>query len=172
MKLVGKTLSVLDSIYRYCVNSGVALAGAFIVFIMLVMTVHVLMRYFLLMPIRWAVEFTEYLMIWITFLGAAWVLQKEGHIRIDIVPSRLGPRQQALLNTVTSSIMAAICLFLTVYGGIVTYDSLIRGAARTYLYATPLWVLIIVIPIGGFLLFVQAVRRARGYLQSAKKRQL
>ena len=169
MKLVSKAIPILDNIYHRCIDSAVASAGALIVFIMLVMSVHVLMRYFLLMPIRWAVEFTEYLMIWITFLGAAWVLKEEGHVKIDLISSQLTPRGQALLNTVTSSIMAAICLFLTVYGGMATYDSVVRGAARTYLYATPLWILLIVIPIGGFFLFIQAVRRARGYLQSIEK---
>lgn len=165
MKLVRKTISTLDSIYHRCINSGAALAGVLIVFIMLVMSVHVLMRYFLLMPIRWAIEVTEYLMIWITFLGAAWVLKEEGHVKIDIILNALRPRGQALLSAVGSSIMAAICLFLAVYGGIVTYDSVVRGAARTYHYTTPLWILLIIIPISGFFLFIQSVKRARGYWQ-------
>jgi len=169
MKLVRKIISTLDSIYHHCINSGATSAGVIIVFIMLVMSAHVLMRYFFLMPIKWAVEITEYTMIWITFLGAAWVLKENGHIRIDIILNQLKPRALALLNTVTSSIVAAICLFLTVYSSIVTYESFVRGAARTYLYATPLWILLICIPIGSFFLFIQATKMARGHFQLTKR---
>jgi TRAP-type C4-dicarboxylate transport system permease small subunit len=169
MKQVRKTLSILDSIYHRCINSGAALAGVLIVFIMLITTAEVLMRKFLLMPIKGVVELTEYLMIWITFLGAAWVLKKEGHVKIDVLLSRLKPRGQAFLNVVSTSIMAAICLFLTIFGGIVTYDSVIRGAARVYQYTVPLWILLIIIPISGFLLFIQSVKRARGYWQLTRK---
>jgi len=171
MNLLKKMISALDSVHHRCINSGATSAGVIIIFIMLVMSAHVLMRYFLLMPIKWAVEITEYTMVWITFLGAAWVLKDGGHIRIDIILNRLEPRQQAVLNTVTSFIMAAICLFLTVYGSIVTYDSLVRGAARTYLYATPLWILLICIPIGSFFLFIQATKTARGHLKSIRKQE-
>jgi len=169
MKQVRKTISILDNIYHWCISSGAALAGVLIVFIMLVMSAHILMRKFLLMPIGWAIEVTEYLMIWITFLGAAWVLKEEGHVKIDVLLSRLKPRGQALLNVATSTIMAAICLFLTVYGGVVTYDSVIRGAARVYHYTVPLWILLIIIPISGFFLFIQSVKRARGHWQLTRK---
>jgi len=169
MKQVRKAFSILNSIYHGCINSGAASAGFLIVFIMLVMCAHVLMRKFLLMPIKWAIEVTEYLMVWITFLGAAWVLKKEAHVKIDVLLNALKPRGQAFLNLVSTSIMAAICLFLTVWGIIVTYDSVIRGAARTYQYTVPLWILLIVIPIGCFFLFIQSVKRAHRYWQLTRK---
>lgn len=169
MKLVRKAISNLDSIYHWCLNSGAAGAGALIVFIMLVTSADVLMRKFLLMPIKGSVEVTEYTLIWITFLGAAWVLKEEGHVKVDVLLTSLKPRGQALLNAATSSIMAAICLFLTVFGGIVTYDVVIRGAARVYQFTVPLWILVIIIPISGFFLFIQSIKRARGYWQLTRK---
>ncbi len=169
MKKVRKTLSILDCIYYRCINSGAALAGVLIVCIMLLTSADVLMRKFLFMPIKGSIEISEYFMIWITFLGAAWVLKQEGHVKVDVLLTSLKPRSQALLNAATSYIMAAICLFLTVWGGIVTHDVVIRGAARVYQFTVPLWILVIIIPISSFFLFIQSIKRARGYMQLTGK---
>ena len=169
MKPAKKIVSTLETIYTWCINSGAALSGFLIAFIMLVMSAHVLMRYFLLMPIKWAVEITEYLMVWITFLGVAWVLRENAHIRVDIISTRLKPRAQALLNAVTNSVIALVCLVLTILGIIVTYESIIRGAARVYLYTVPLWILIICIPLSCFFTCIQAIKMVREYLQPKKK---
>ena len=168
-KLARRVISILDRFYHRCLDYGVGGGGVLIALLMLVTSAHVAGRRFFLTPIKWSTEMSEYAMVFITFLGAAWVLKHEGHIVIDIVPNALKPKPRAWLNVVISCLMAAICLLITVVGGITTYDAIVRNANRVYLYTTPLWILIIIIPISYFLLFIQSVRRAIQNLQSTKR---
>lgn len=169
MKTLKKVFSKLDAAHGWCVSAGAALAGLIIVFIMVVMVAHVIMRYVFLDPIKWVVEITEYLMIWITFLATAWVLKVDGHIMIDVVVNRLSSRKTAWLRVINYFGIAAICMVIVVFGGIATYDAWIRGAARAFQYVTPLWILLIIIPFGTALLLIEAIRRSCLAIQSLKK---
>ena len=65
------------------------LTGTILIFMMLSVSADVFMRYFLSKPIFWVVEVNEYAVIYATFLGAAWVLAKDGHIKVELVVDRL-----------------------------------------------------------------------------------
>ena len=43
------------------------------------------MRYFLNRPLVWVLELTEYALLWVTFLGAAWLLRQGGHVQVDVI---------------------------------------------------------------------------------------
>ena len=55
----------------------VCASAATLIFVamMLVVCAEVLLRYGFNSPISWVVEISEYALLWITFLGAAWVLR-------------------------------------------------------------------------------------------------
>jgi TRAP-type C4-dicarboxylate transport system permease small subunit len=84
-----------------------SLAGGLILFMMLSICIDVVLRYFLNRPLTWGVEISEYILLWSTLLSVAWVLKIEGHVKIDLVVNRLNPRNQCLVNTITS-ILGAI----------------------------------------------------------------
>jgi len=102
-------------------------------------------------------------------MGAAWVLKDEGHIIIDVVTRLLKPHTRSLVDTVTSGIMAAILLIITCWGGLITYKDFVSGYVMWKTVLTPVWILDIFIPIACFLLFIQSVKRARGFWQLARK---
>ena len=60
-------------------------------------TYEVLMRYFLERPTFWAVDLSEYAMLWAAFLAAPWVLRCEGHVRVEVFVERRGGRRPQLL---------------------------------------------------------------------------
>ena len=169
MKSVRKAISVLDNIFDGSLTVTSGLSGVLIAFMMLVMVVHIIGRRFFLYPIPWSVEFSEYFMVMIIFMGAAWVLKGEGHIIIDVVTRLLEHHTRCRVDAVTSCIMAAILLIITCWGGLVTYKDFVSGYVMWKTALTPVWILDIFIPIGCFLLFIQSVKRARGYWQLAKK---
>ncbi len=161
MKLVTKTGTGLARM----INFLAALAAVLIVSAMVFICFGVAMRYFMHNPQGWVIEIATYSIVFSTFLGAAWVLQREKHVKIDIVVNRLNPRNQAMLGIVTSIIGAIVCLFIVVYGAMVTLDFFQRGIWFPGDIEVPQAVLSAIIPLGCFFLFVQLVRRSYGYLE-------
>ena len=148
------------------IDAAASLAGALLIAIMLFVTVSVLLRYVLNRPIGWSVEVSEYSLVCITFFLAAWVLKKEGHVRVDLVISYLAPGTQALLNTVTSAMSTVVCAALTFFAAKVTLELYGGSYFTPTILMIPKFIFILVITVGLFLLTLQFIRRTRKYLQS------
>jgi C4-dicarboxylate transporter, DctQ subunit len=130
-----------------------------IVFMTLAIGYDVTTRYILRQSVGWVLEVSEYLLVYLTFLGTAWVLKNEGHTTIDILVDHLQPKKQAILNVITSCIGAVICFILTWYGTATTVDLYQRGLIVIEILAIPKFLTTLVIPIGCGLLFIQFIRR-------------
>jgi TRAP-type C4-dicarboxylate transport system permease small subunit len=106
------------------------------------------------------VEVTEYAMLYLTFLGAAWLLREEGHVRLDILFVLLKPRSRALLNSVTSILGVIVCLVLAFYGTWSTWLHYQKGLCTFSAMELLKWPFIIVIPFGSLMLLIQFARSA------------
>jgi TRAP-type C4-dicarboxylate transport system permease small subunit len=130
-----------------------------IVFTMLAVIYEVAMRYFIDRPTFWVLEVVEWCLVWITFLSAAWVLKEDRHVTMDIVVAGLNPKARIVLGVITSAIGALICLTMTFYGAQVVYDHFARGVVEAKVLKAPKAPLLVIIPAGFFLLFIQFIRR-------------
>jgi len=159
-KLLTKVSASFDRI-----NDFFAIAAAgLLVFMTLSTSAEVVMRYFLGRPTLWTAETSEYSIVFITFLGAAWVLRREGHVGLDIMLDRLKSESRALLNAITSIFGAILCLVATWSGAEVTWDFFQRHVVLLTALEPPKFIIFAVIPVGFFLLFAQFLRRACGFL--------
>lgn len=141
-------------------NDVMAWVGAVLVlFMMLAISYSVLTRYLFNRPIAWIVEISSYLMLYITFLGTAWLLRRDGHVEIDLFTSHLNLKRQALLKAVTSVGGALVGFVLTWKGALVTIDYFRRDVTIMGILNTPQFLLMAIIPIGGFLLLVEFILR-------------
>ena len=156
MKLVNRVNTFLD-------KPGDVLAivaAAIVMFLTLLISADVTMRYFLNQPIPHVTETTEHGLLFITFFGAAWVLKKEGHVRIDVVYNQLSPGVQALFNFVTSILGVIVCLALTWFSAQATWLAFQRGTVFATAWNLPRAPILAVIPIGSFVLFIQFLRQS------------
>ena len=128
----------------------------------------VLLRYSLNRPISWMLEITEYTMLYIPFLGAAFVLKEDGHIRIDLVITFLSERSRGWLNVVTSFVGGVVMLTYTWFGAQVTLDYFERGVPSLESLRTPMFLVLMIIPIGALLFSLQFFRQMKGYYQKLK----
>ena len=133
---------------------------------MLAVGAEVVMRYFFNRPLLWVVEVTGLTLLYITFLVAAWVLRREQHVKMDMVLSRLSPRTQAILNIITSTLSAVIFLAITWYGAWATWEHFKAGYYTSTTMEIPYVYVLIIIPIGSLLLFIQFLRRIHGHIRS------
>jgi TRAP-type C4-dicarboxylate transport system permease small subunit len=141
------------------------LVGAAVVFMILSVFAEVFVRLLFGFSIQWVVEINEYLIFYMTFLGTAWLLRREGHVKVDILLNVLPPRGQDALNAITSIICAVLCLVVTYYSTVTTIDLFQRHIRSLTLMATPMGYLIGIIPIGCFSLFIQFLRKTCKYIQ-------
>ncbi len=154
---IGRILDKIMEIFAF-------LAGLILAFILLSVCLEVFMRYFLNRPLQWVVELTEYALLYITFLGAAWLLKRGGHINVDIFLSLLSSRTRAGLKIFSSLIGIIVSFCLVWYGFAVSWEHFQDGIYNITLLEFPKAPLLAIIPIGSLLLLAQFIRRAYGSL--------
>lgn len=142
-------------LYRRIIELGAVLAGVLLLFLMMSVTVEVALRYFLGRPTSWVMEICGYILLFIPFLVAAWVLRRDGHVRMDLVLSIMSPKARSFLNAITSLISALICFVLTWYGIKVTIYFSKLGYKTPTVLMLPKSALIAIVFVGSFLLAVQ-----------------
>jgi len=164
MKLKTIASAILDN----TINILAVLAALLMAFLMLAVCGDVVMRYVFSRPLIWVTEVTEYSLLWITFLGAAWVLRKKGHVIMDLVLGQLKPGARTTANIFTSLIGSAVCLLVTWYGVKVTLDYFHRNLIMSTILSPPAYILFTVIPLGGLILSLQFLRMTYGFIKELK----
>ena len=152
--MTGKIDRILDGIIKFF---GI-IAGILLMTMALIVTYNVVMRYFIGKPPVWAIETTEYILVFATFLAAAWVLKHDGHVKIDIVVVRFSQKGQHVLNVVVSFLGIVACGLLAWHGIKATYSLYTREVIVIKMIPWPKWILVAPIPIGIFLTLTQFVR--------------
>jgi C4-dicarboxylate transporter, DctQ subunit len=153
----------LDWIVDRVIDGMAVLAGLGILFVMFSICYEVVVRNFHLQPPIWVTEVTEYLLLYITFLGAPWVLKEDGHVRVDIVVGRLRRKTQKAFDLATSLAGMGICGVLVWYGAKTAWELYERGIPVIKTLAIPKVLLVGIIPVGSLFLIAEFVRRAHGF---------
>jgi C4-dicarboxylate transporter DctQ subunit len=140
------------------------LAGIIMGFITVSVCVGVGSRYLLNRPITWVVEISEYGLLYITFLVAAWVLKQEKHVSLDLVYTRLRPKNQSIAGVFTSMLAAIVFLMITFYGVKVTLHQFQTKYFTPTILEAPKFLITLIIPVGTFLLLIQIIRKIYQHL--------
>jgi len=167
MKTDNKLLVKARDIFDRVLDAGAVGSATLIMFIMLGICAEVVLRR-LGHPQIWEIEVTEYCLLYITFLGTAWLLRDEGHVKVDIITNAINSKARARLGIITSVIGSAMSLYLVVWGGKVTLAYLQRGVVQCTPMLTPTYIVLLIIPLGSIPLFVQFLRRTHSYLKALK----
>lgn len=161
--MVSKLSKWFSTIFDRIVDTLASLAGVLLIALMLLICYEVVMRYFFARPPAWAIEISEAMLLYITFLGTAWLLKVGGHVAVDIVYAQLNPKVKLSLDVITSAMGLVICLILTWYSGASAWDHFLRGARLTQALDYPKVILLAIIPAGFLTLSAQFLRQTRQY---------
>jgi TRAP-type C4-dicarboxylate transport system permease small subunit len=121
---------------------------------------NVIFRYFKWFSFPWVVEVTPWMLLYVVFLGASWVLKEDGHVKLEIVSDLLKPKTNAAMSFGTSIVGAFVCLILCWYGAEVTLENLQKGTFNPAAIRFPNFAILMAIPIGSFFLFIEFLRRS------------
>ena len=147
------------------------LSGLMAVTIMLLICYLVVMRYFFVNPPAWIIEVCEYLLLYLTFFGAAWLLKNDGHVTVDLAINALPVKMRRIMHVLTTAVGTVAWCILTVAGIWVTWNNYSRGILSIQAISVPKWILLAAIPYGSLLLAVQSFRHFVRAVQQIKKKQ-
>lgn len=143
-----------------------AIAASLVLAMSLWITYDVLSRYFFDASSPWAFDLSEYALVWITFLGAPWVLLQDRHVRIELLVDVLPVRAQRMLGILVCVTAIVICAILTWRTGVAALQYFERGQMMPRIWRIPrIWPYSI-IPIGSALLTCAFAFRLGLYLKS------
>ncbi len=135
------------------------LAGLLLVYITFSITYTIFARFLGFSGFIWGVQFTEYSLLWITLLGAAWVLKRDRHVSVDLLTNRLSSQTRKYFGLVHSLMGVAVCGVLCWYGIVVTWGQYQRGVTDIQVVDMPKYLILVIIPLGFLFLAMQFLRR-------------
>lgn len=121
---------------------------------------EVVVRYVLNAPTQFSVEVSEYLLVFISFAPVAWILRRDGHVRVHFMLDFLAPRIRAKVEAAGMLLVAGFACVLVWEGGDMALTAWQGDDRASSLLATPLWIPYGFIPLGAFALAITAVTKA------------
>ena len=147
-------------IFDRIVDGGAILAAVLMVGVMLTTTVKVVFRYGLREGLIGIDQISGTMLLYITFLGAAWVLRREEHVTLDLLVGRIGPEVRRQFLIWGSIAGMAVCFAVTGFGAFETVSSWQRGIRIPAELEMPRAINLVAIPVGCLFLGLQFARRA------------
>jgi len=159
LKILSRWLDMIEDIF--------VIIACFILFVFTAgIVTEVIFRVFFGRSFQFTIEYTEYSLIFIPLLGAAWLLRKNGHITIDLVGDLLPAKIIKILDKIIILVAMIIALLLTWYGTIVSLEYFDMNMRANTVLQTQLFYIISIIPISFFVIFLELIRKL---YQSFKK---
>ena len=151
---------VFSSIESFVVGFNkilVFIASVMMAGLVVIVCLDLTLRYFFNSPLLWGTEVTEILLLYITFLGMAWVFREDGHVVIDVFTGKAMGRKKQILNGINYFLVGIVSAVLIYYGFSATLDHFKRGVFNPTVIETPIALIIVVIPVGSIPLFLEVL---------------
>lgn len=145
-------------------------AEAAIVAMMLLIVVDIFCRSVLDISLLVSDEISGYMLVLMTFFGAADALRHGALLRIEIVLSLFGARQRAALNAIFDVLALGLTLVVLWQVSVLTWSTWNRRMVAPTLLETPLWVPQLAMPLGCALLAFAFILELHDHARVALKR--
>ena len=91
-------------------------------------------------PTIWAFDVVIYLLIWISFLGAAYGVKRDSHFRVTLIIERLNPKRAIWLHASNATVGMFFFLGVGIQGTKLVLKSIAQNLHTPTLFSVPLWV--------------------------------
>ena len=103
----------------------------------------------------WVIEASEYALIFITFLGAPYLLELNRHVVMDLLTSNLTGERKRISNLFNGAIGLIVCMILTIIGMQVVLNQFDLGTREVTVMRPLSWWITSAMPLGTGLMAVQ-----------------
>jgi len=123
----------------------------------LVVNQMVFVRYVLDGSTIWQTEFVTYSIVAATFLGSPYVLLLKGHVRVDLIENMVGEEGKIALRLLSDILSLIFCGLLAWASWIYFHEAWVADWTTDTVWALPLWIPLLPMPVGFGLLCLQFV---------------
>lgn len=163
--MVQKLLMSLD----WFENILVFIGGILISIATFSVVLEVITRFLFNHSFVWVNEFVEYVLLYVPFLGAAWLLRKNAHITIDVLEIYFSNKMRRIADMIIILIGLFVSAVLFWYGKDIFLKYLESDLRSLTPMKVPLAYVMICIPIGSLVLFLEFIRKGFLFLKGARE---
>lgn len=116
-------------------------------------------RYLFNRPTIWAHEVSLMIFGPYVILLGGFVLQRGGHVNVEIIYGRFSPRSKAIIDLFTWLLFFVFCGLILIKGWEIAWDSFKVRETEPTSFAPPVYPIKMMIPLGAFLLFLQGLAK-------------
>jgi C4-dicarboxylate transporter DctQ subunit len=138
---------MISKAYSILLYSLATVAGLTLVWLMISVITSVLMRNAGLQPFAWLFTSGEYGLLYMTMLGAPWLVREKGHVHIELVTAALPDTLRRIMSRTVAAACVIVCMILAWKGVELVLKNIERGDFDTRAYYYPRWLLTIAVPI-------------------------
>lgn len=171
MKAAKQPSARKGSILDHTLVIAYRIAQALLFFVFVGINASTIMRYFISRPIAWMSEITEFIIVAVVFLSAAFLLKNDDHIRVDILYNVMSEKARETMGVINNVLMIGIFTVCCYFTAATTWEHYVRNVNTVTSISFPKYILFLVMTIGFLLLLLEAVallyRRLRKKPQDA-----
>ncbi len=145
-----------DRLLDICAWIGCALLAFQVVSV----SVEVLSRYFFDISFSVVTPLNEWSLVYLTFIGAAWLQREGGHTSDDSIVTLLPAWVNLMAQRLGWLLAIVTCGLLTWYGSLVTWENFTKGTYDFFkMREVPIFWVYLIIPIGSLMWLLQLLRK-------------
>jgi TRAP-type C4-dicarboxylate transport system permease small subunit len=148
----------------------VTLGGIALVIASIVLSYSVVVRYLLKIPTDWQDETAVFLLVGATFLSAAAVQARRGHVGIEAVSTLMSARANRVRAILTDVISAAFCAFFAWKSWTLLHEAWVDDQHSSSTWGPPLWIPYSLMAVGMTLLTLQILLQVAAALNAGARR--
>jgi C4-dicarboxylate transporter, DctQ subunit len=145
---------VARTLNRVC-SAMAVLGGLLLLFITFSIAYSIVTRKLDLPTPVWVVQFNEYALLWVPFLATAWILSRNQHVSVQFLVQYLDRKGRKVLDIIHSLVGMMVCAVFCWYGIYTTWGHYVRGVIDVASVDVPKAYVLVIIPVGFFLLTLQ-----------------
>ena len=151
MELIGK-------LYRGFLYAMAGIAGVMLIWLMFSVITSVVMRNAGLQPFAWLFTSSEYAILYMTMLGAPWLVREKGHVHIELVTAALPGPMRRIVSRFVAVLCVIVSLILAWKGAELFLGNIARNDLDVRSYYFPKWILTIAFPVSFGLMAIEFSR--------------
>ena len=131
------------------------IAGLLLVWLMVSVVASVTLRNLGIQPYAWLFTSAEYALLYMTMLGAPWLVRERGHVHIELVTAALPETARHLVSRAVAALCVLVCAILAWKGADLFLTNIARNDFDVRAYFYPRWLLTITFPIAFTIMAVE-----------------
>lgn len=154
-----KIFLFLENLFDVVLDLGFSISSFLIMFLSIIVTVTVVLRYFFGISLPVTYELVEYSMLFFTMLAAPSLFRSRKHIRMELFLDKIKDQHKKIfLNLLTNTTSLLVSAIITFFGITLTIDQFIMNRMEIRALKIPFGFILIAVPFGFLLITFQLMR--------------